>query len=469
MADNAWKKIPIDAPLFKNLNEVTVRKSATALENCFLNEAGGHTRFPGFRDFANLGGGDVYVSEWRNDLIAVTGLGRVFRVDKSAALNDATGVVASGGSRPTFAKSEDQLAIAAGGTIVQLSGEKTELLSPAAPQSSAIVYIDGRFVAGVKDSQIFQHTPPREFTTWDPLDLFQASGRADDITCMVVNEFREMIVGGPESVEQFEPYPGGDTAFARRWQMGEGIFAPATLVAADNGAWGVNRYREFTRFSGQSSKPQSRAIGLVLEAIREEHWNDAWATLLNAFGQKFIILQIPEAPNGYGTTGLTFLFDYANKRWSLLYGFTQSANRPERWPGWSYCSIWGRHFFGTRDGRILELDRTAYTHAGTVQRMLFRSGIWRSEWENASIEGVRIILQRGEGGNDGEGQIMLRSRRDNRDWTLWQTKGLGRAGETDLVVYFGAQGIGNTFQFEYQVTDDVEVNVMGLEVKPEAA
>jgi len=73
MAD--WKPIPIDSKLFTNVRETALKKANAAIENAFINEAGGHTRFPGLEVVLTLPGGSVaptYLSEWQGNLIAVS-------------------------------------------------------------------------------------------------------------------------------------------------------------------------------------------------------------------------------------------------------------------------------------------------------------------------------------------------------------------------------------------------------------
>jgi hypothetical protein len=459
-----WVELPIGKQLFTNLPEVDLSENAAALENCWINEMGSHSRFPGLVPFAQLNAGRVYLSEWQDDLVAVTSAGKVYRLDQNAAATDVTGVVPSGGQRPVFAKTDDQLVIGTGGDLIQLQGTKTRLLSSAAPQSGFVAYIDGFLLAAVTGSQQFAYSDAGKFTSWNPLSFFSAEGKPDNITAMIVTEFREILLAGPESVEQFEPYPGGDKPFFRRWSVSEGLFAPYTLVTGDGGTWGVTRFREFSRYAGQRKDVQSGAINYTLEKI--DDWTDAWAAQVPALGQRWIIVQAPNATNPYGTKGVTLLFDYRVKKWAHLYGWDAVHGVPTRWPGWSYQGIWGRHFVGGDDGIIYELTDAAHSIAGETQRMLFRSGHF-DRLGKIQVDNVRIRCKRGSGTNTSSGQLMLRSRRDGKWLTRWQKKDLGRAGDTQFWLDFGQQGTARTWQFEYAVTDDVPVEIVKIEIQPE--
>lgn len=461
-----WIEVPLDAQMFQNLDESVLRRSPRTLENAYINEANGHSRFPGLTRWKLLdGGGNVYLHDWQGDLVAVTDHGRIFRIDLLGNVTDATGVVPSGGGRVTFAKTDDQLAMAAGGPIVQLHGPKTELLSPNAPEATHVGYLAGFLIANEKDSQRFWRSDAGNFTTWDPLSFMSAESNPDAITALVVTEFGELLLAGTRSVEQFEPYPGGDTPFFRRWSVGEGIIAPYTLIAADNGIWAVNRLQEFVRYQGQNAKPESLTISRLLESI--DNWDGAWSALMHLFGQKFIIIKIPNAVSEeYGTPTLTLLFDYKERRMSFLHGWNEGLGLPTEWPGHSYHNLAGQHFVGGHNGEIYKLDANSFLNDSGRQQMFWRSA-HMDDMGKGNINGVRFRLRRGapSSGYGSNPEFQIRLQRDNRHWGRWQTRSLGASGDRDMYVYFGAQGTATTWQWEYRCGANVPVEVVRMEVE----
>ena len=100
-----WTPLPLDRPLYANLDPDAVTANMTAIENGFINEQGGHTRFPGLIERVDLGGRDrVYLHEFDGDLVAATSKGRVYRIDKRYTATDVTGVPVWGGRRVVFAE-----------------------------------------------------------------------------------------------------------------------------------------------------------------------------------------------------------------------------------------------------------------------------------------------------------------------------------------------------------------------------
>ncbi len=462
-----WTNINLSAKAFFNIDEAALRKSAAALENVFINEAGGHSRFPGLKSFITLPGtAPVYLHGYKapvGDLIAVSN-SRVYRVGRSGAFTDVTGVPVSGGQRVVFDETDDELVMAAGAEIIRLADDKTEILSPDAPLSTHVGYIDGYLIAVEVHSGRFQHSTPPHFRDWNPLDTFAADGKPDEINALLISPFREVILTGVESVEQFERLPSNTTPFFRRWSVGEGVIAPYTLCSVDQGNFAINNKYEFVRFTGQVSEPRGEDLHRIFEKVTD--WTGAWATEVQIKGQNFILLQIPNSLNVYDTMGITLLYDYRQKKWYNLYGFR--SGMPQAWPGVSYEEIWGRRFVGGL-GRIYELDIDAYDNLGEVQRVLGRTAPF-DDWGPSFVDGVRMRVKRGVGASSDPDlpppQIGLRCIRDGKRSTKLKFKSLGRPGDDYNVIEFGAMGEArSTWQFEWQITDAVNVEIVKLEAQ----
>jgi hypothetical protein len=462
----SWHDIPLNTKLLSNVKSACLTRSSEAAENLFFNDAGGQSRFPGLKPFCTLiGDQPTYLHEWRGDLMAAT-TGRLFRINEQATPQDVTDVQISGNKRVIFARTPDQLALAAGGEIIQFAGEKTALLDPTgtAPLSTHIGFIDSFLLAVERDSGRFQHCNADDFTNWDPLNVFAANAQPDNLNGLLITPFRECLLTGLDSIEQFERLNNGPAPFYRRWAVGEGVSTPYALIFADNATWFVNKKREFVRLTGQTSTSKADDIGRSLEEIPYDQWDDAWAAEMALAGQKFIILQMPKAVNVYGTLGVTLLLDFRQNRWYSLFGWDTDKSMQTRWPGWSYYKLWDRHFVGG-NGRVLELDVNTFMNDSVTQKVNYRTA-HIDIFGECSVDNMRCRFKRGGGSsNTDEPVVRIRALKDNSQLTKWATKSLGKAGKKDLTIEFGGFGTATTWQFEVDMTDAAEYEFGKLQVQ----
>ncbi len=463
-----WRDIELNKKLFKNVDEQSLTTAYAALENCFVTEAGGLSRFPGLRLFADLGGSsDVFLDKHMNDLMAVCRDGRTFRVDRNATPKRIEGAPVLGGRRAVFARTPDSLIMTAGAQVIKFDGNQNSVLSPEAPLSTHVGYIDGYVLAVENDSGRFQHSNADKYGVWDGADTFAANARPDNINSLLITPFNEILLTGEDSIEQYERYPGGTAPFYRRWSIGDGIAEPYTVCHADNAAWGVNGRYEFVRLSGQSSASASDDIAFSLEKMYSrdnlEAKNLAWAAPVNIKGQKFIILQSPEAVKDDGTKGFTGVFDIRQNQWFELTGWDAANGVPTLWPGRSVFQIWGKTFVGGQ-GKIYELTDQVHSNDGQVQRMYGRTAHF-NDLGPSRIERVRLHLKRGVGTYTSSPKIAMRVNRNNTGFGAWQFRDIGYAGEGQMMVEFGSQGTGDQWQFEFMVTDNCPVELRRLQVE----
>ncbi len=465
MAD--WTDVEIGQKLFKNIDEGSLTATYAALENCFVTEAKGLSRFPGLVEFCDLGGNsDIYINKYGNDMIAVGLDGRTHRIDSNANSRLIEGPPVLGGDPVSFSRTKTSLIMAAGAQIIAFDGEKNNVLSKDAPLSSFVGYVDGYLLAVEKESGRFQYCQPDDLSSWPALNTIAVEGSPDNINAMLVTPFNEILFCGEESIEQFERNSGGESPFFRRWSTGDGIIEPWTLCHADNAAWGLNSKMEFSRISGQTTQSVSDDIQKEIEhrySINEfGSLKRAWAKPVNIKGQKFIILQAPESTNGYGTKGITFVFDIKKGQYFELFGWDERTGLPTLWPGRSVFQIWGKTFVGGQ-GKIYELSPNAYSNDNKTQRVYART----AHFDTAGcmrIDRVRMTLKRGVGTYDTEPSIMFRTNPDNKGFGAKQIRTIGKTGAPDFTIEFGAQGIGTTWQFEMAMTDNAPFELRRLQI-----
>jgi hypothetical protein len=455
-ADVEWKA------LYASADEAILTTASATIENATYNPAGGLSRFPGLRPFVSIPGQRVYLKPWNGDLYAATDQGRLWRIGRQGTTLDVTGVPISGGQRVIMEATDDRLVLAAGGPILALQGRRTEVLSRDAPETTHVAFVDGYLIAIERWSQRFLHCAPGEYDKWDPLDVFSANAKADALNAVAVTPYRELLLAGEESIEQFERLPNGSQPFSRRWSAGEGVAYPYTLTSDKTGTYGVNPRHEFVRFAGQVSQEQGEPVGLVLSKI--DDWTDAWAQSVTMFGDPYVVLQAPDATSqAYQTKGVTLLMNQRDRRWAFLYGFDRERGVPARYPAWSFASIWGRTFAGVPGG-IAEVSDGTYDLLGQPMPFVIRSG-HIDKFGPSRVDNLRIRIKRGVGEASGRApQIGIRVNRDNRGFGPFQWRGLGTEGRREMTIEFGGQGASDTWQWEMRVTDPVDVQFVGMQI-----
>lgn len=465
LEEQRWRPIPLYAPLFTNVDETALRNGWPALENAYVTEARGHSRMPGLKLRAQLPNDDgrVYLFAYDDDLFAVTSRGRTSRIGRDLSVRDVTDVLVTGDGRPTFGATEEDLLIAAGGPIVAYREPLTRKLSDQAPLATHVVYYSQYALANEPGSARFRHTEAGAFTSWPILNTLTANSVADPITSLAVNQFGEVFVAGPRSIEQWERNTSGASPFFFRWLVPAGLLQPHLIVAGDDAVFVVNQLSEICRVSGQVAQPVSGPIQRTLEKIDDA--TEAWCALAQISGQRFLIVQFPNATNSYGTKGVTILYDYRLRRFSFLFGFDEDASAPGRWPVWSLARVWERTFAGGDGGAIYEFDDETYAQDAGLSVMTGRSGHWEAGGQLRCAD-CRLRFKRGQD-HAGMAKLQLRVNRDNMGWSPWLEMPIGADGDRRFYARTGPLGTGRTWQFEYRITQPMAMEIVGLEVKME--
>lgn len=460
-----WKDIPLDADLLLNVADPALRRDHSALENCYRNDVGGLTRFPGLKRTYETSEGRNYLFKYRGDMLAVTQAGQLWRIGKDGSKNNVTGVVIAGPRRPIGATTDNkEIIFAKGAKLIRYDGKKTELLSSDAPNGAThIVYFKGYAIANEPDSGRWFISSVGVYTTWNPIDVFTAESKSDDLNAIIVTPRNELLLAGDQSIEQWNDFASGEQPFFLAGTSPEGLLAPYTLTATRDGNFGINELGHFVQFLGQSSIDTSDRVQQSLDGITD--WSDAWCENVHWSGENWYLLQAPNAVNDYGTKGITLVYDLPHKKWFQLYDWDAENGLPTRWPGWSYLKMWGRHFVGG-EGCIYELLDSWRFNDTNVQRGRILTAHYDEVGGQVEIQEARLRLRRGlmDVNSDITPRLFFRVNRDNSGFSSWTEKSLGASGQSSLLVNLGSLGIADTFQFEFLFTDDVPVDIVKFEI-----
>ena len=464
----AWRNLPIDSPLFANLDAEVMPNGCSALENLFITEAKGHAAVGNLTEWVTLPDrGTVFLRWWRKreELVAATSHGRVYVIDRGGTVTDRTGTPLGVATRPTFEETEDELLLAGGGPILRLAGKETEVLSQDAPMATHIGYVAGYVLAAEPGSGRVYYSNPGFVRTWDPLNVFAAEDRPDAVTALKVSQSSQVFCAGPDSIEVFRVAPSGTAPFYRYSSLGQGLHSPYTLAEVGSEMWAINSRRELMQLTGPRSS-QSDAIARVLE--RASDWHGSWTEELIFQGHHFLVLQIPlAADDAYGSEGLTFLYDRKGQRWSSLWAWDDAEQRPALWPGRSIAATHAGVFVGGDGGVIYRMSTD--TAPGVTQRNLWRSAEIDANnlgmpTGGACIENVRLRLRRPIPGGSAPLRLRFRAAVDGGAWQAWSERTIEPIGSTPSHwLEFGQVGGGQTFRFEYESWGGAPFNVVSAQ------
>jgi hypothetical protein len=360
-----WRPLPLDKTLFANLPEGAVTGGyQTAIENGFHQRARAATpAFPDFRvrRLRRQCAGLPARFQRRPDRGRLQGQVRA----STATPTSRTCHRSAGGGRPPRGVCQDRPRTADGGGRADRAAarlkDRTAVVGGAA--CSPVAWLDNFTIAVEINSGRFFHSSPGAPDQWDPLDTFAADGNPDNINSLLVTPARELMLGGEDSIEQFERSDGGDAPFARRWAIGAGGVKLPYAIAV----------RRQLRLDHQQP-PRARALrrpgaGSQSDEFRTPAGGDRRLVGCMDGGYPDRPLHIraevhhpagPERHQCLRHQGRDArLFDYENgKRFFSLYGWDRAAGVPSRWPGWSHWTLWDRVFVGG-EGKVYELDPRA--------------------------------------------------------------------------------------------------------------
>lgn len=469
-----WRPFPLDQPWHPTLDELALPSGSTVMENCYINEAKGHSRFPNLSLFVTLPNpGRVFLWAFRDELVAVTSLGRIYMLGRNGEIDDRTGAPVAVLERPTFAETDDGLLVAGGGAIIALGAKTARVLSDDAPETTHVAYSKGYVLAPEKRSGLVHYSNPGFFDQWDALNFVSAEDKPDPVTAVAVNAFNEILLAGPRSCEMYRTSPSGDAPFYQFASLGQGLYAPYVLCEARTGFWCVSMRKQLVALSLGGGKPASADVQGILDGLAD--WTGAWLSELLVEGDQFLILGLPRATTPYGGTGRVLLRDASSGHWSELYDWDARTGRPSRRKLWSVANTTYGTFAGGEDGKIYRLTSTAAPESPS--RMAWRSAPIAASAlaggaERVWINDIRLRVRRRRGpvNRPPTERIYMRCRLDDGPWSEPIAADLEHSidADTALMVRFGAFGSGSTVQLEYQAFSAAPMTVVGCELDLEA-
>jgi len=465
--------IPIDQPVYRNVDGIELRTEGLRRVDMWLNEKGGNIKRPGLSSSnaitldAGSGKGVDGLFWWphKSYVIAVCG-GQTYKIEWDGVSLTSTNITSYAllqDKRVSFATDGTYVFMANGtgiaytnGTVSTASVDSADADAPT--NVSSIEYLDGYLLANKVDSNSFYFSSPNDRLSWSALDFASAAGDADYIKNILVHN-RELYLVGPNSIEVWEN--DGTNPFSRvaGGFIENGIIAPNSLIEVDEIIYWLNHVRHFVMFDGRRVVHLPSAYDKEVQSFATV--KDCTADRIEIDGKTFIAFHFPGENR-------TLIYNYQQQDWCEFGNWNAGGNKYDRWLGNAYvfCPDWGIHLVGYRDSpTITTMSVGEYSDGGEDIRASIQTGhIDHGISQRKRSEELRVRLKRGGGEISGTPQMMVRWKDDGRSsWSQEIQVSLGALGETDMIARIRRTGIYRTRQWEFSVADDIPVVIAHAE------
>ena len=392
--------------------------SGAKLVNCFAEKADGDKQadfavmaIPGLKPFADIAPSAIRGTNFMGDLLYVVAGTQLYSVTVSGAATSLGTVAGSGPVR--MANNGTEVAIAAAPYGYVYSGGVVQMPYDL-PQVADVAYIDSYFVWVVHDSDQCIYSGIDDGLSYDLLDVFTAEGSPDRLKS-IVNDHRELQLGGSGSIEIFYNSGGSDNAFERQGNafIERGVFDRDSYIKCDNSTFFVGDDRIVYRLDGYTP------VRVSTHAIEYKLRNAAYVRgfTYTQEGHKFYCVTSDVG---------TLCHDMATGAWHERKSW-QKAN----WRVGGAITAWNRTFLSDAfTGKLYEPDFDVYDEDGETIAVEIDLPSLGDTVTRRTCYSFAVNMETGVGLNDGQGadpKIMLSySKNGGRTYSneLWRSMGL---------------------------------------------
>ncbi len=466
-----WKKIPINQPVYTNVDEVSLSARTPERHDTYRNAAGATVRRPGFENFTDTGTNAAVdgIYDWdTQDLAIIIADGNVYKKTEIGSIETLGTELLELGVRPTFADFGDTLYAANGGDIIKITTSTAEALTDVDIPDNVthIAAFDTYMLANKGNSGQMHRSDVLAPETWSG-NFVTAEQDPDDITAIHA-QWSEIWLFGKRITERW--YNDGETPFVplQGGIISTGCLAPYTIQWIRDRLYWMNENREIVVSAGESYQVVSDPVGDILREAKDI--SNAIADYVVVAGQNWYILTLPSY---YGEYGITLVYDIKKNEWQGRWNYWKSdSSGYEHFRGNCYAFIqgWNLHLIGDRsNGKVYYIRPAKHKDAGDTIRSAWLTGfIYHGTGNKKRSKKVRFRIKRGEGTSDDPPKLMLRWRDDgSQTWGNTHYINLGKSGDYEQYVSVRRLGMYKSRQYELSVTDDVPVVIADAEEEVE--
>jgi hypothetical protein len=165
----------------------------------------------------------------------------------------------------------------------------------------------------------------------------------------------------------------------------------------------------------------------------------------------------------FPTEKVTWVYDLKEGIWTQWGAWNSGEARYDSFPiaGSCYAKIWNKHLFLGTNGVVYQFSRDTFQDDGGEQRTTIRTG-WINHGSSRRKRSRELVVKV-KAYNSSPTTLLLRYRDDGRpEWSNYITLPLGSESEQTHYSRLTRMGIYRSRQYEFVVTDNVDLALMGM-------
>jgi len=276
-------------------------------------------------------------------------------------LSDATAATQlDGGTRPTFAITQERITIAGGGALQTWQGTGLSTrLGGSPPAATHVVGANTRLIVNVRDnSGRVQWSDPGigGHESWPALNFLELESRPDPLPALY-SDTNELVGIGSQSVQYL--VADAVAGFVSSRTVSSGTVAPYSFCQSDEVSRFMDDRKRIVESDGRSITPVSSPA--ITKTLRDlDAVSDTWAFHAHIGAYNLAVWVMP-------TAGRSFAYNVESKTWSEWRARTSNGLWfPLGFSSYCYFPQHDLHLVGMADGRIMKLDMDATTDDGDL-------------------------------------------------------------------------------------------------------
>lgn len=324
-----------------------------------------------------------------------------------------------------------------------------------APAAASVEWLDGYFIFGEVGTDTWFICELDDPFSFEALDFSAAEWQPDNLVTPIVVR-RTLYLAGVNTTEAAQNVGATDFPFARY----EDVFIDSGIAGRE--AWTVHSNTLYTlahdgtprRLDGLTATPigDDAILTIIKGGVHSDGWADLSLTVCSSHVWKNRLWIQFWNPDG------CVVFDQSTERWHIRKSHGNVTSRYSD-VGEAYGKVLA---FDATDGEVYELSETAYDEDGEALPFEVTTPFIYAGGQGFSLDDVEVVAQMGVGSLTLDPRVSMEMTGDGEVFGTRQSQYLGKVGERDGEVRFGAQGSFKQVAAKITITDPIQRAILGL-------